>query len=125
MKNSPTSDQINFLAAAVRQVLDDMGPDGQCCCKAAKDELRRAYEPFADREDSEEQEQLPTNETTEPISLLLNLRARVLQLANCVDGLADNRSIVTVRRHAPAIAERMRALVSETKYVKGCKRAKH
>jgi hypothetical protein len=37
------ADRIEQLETAIWQVLDDMGKDGQCCCKAAKHDLRIAY----------------------------------------------------------------------------------
>lgn len=43
-------DSIEQLANATWQVLDDMGRDGLCCCKATKAQLRAAYEPFNDGE---------------------------------------------------------------------------
>lgn len=42
------SEDVKALAAAMSQLLDDMGKDGHCVCGAAKAQARIAYEPFAD-----------------------------------------------------------------------------
>jgi hypothetical protein len=62
------------------------------------------------------------NSDLDRIGLLLDLRARVLYFANQVDSLSELKSIVQVRTYAPFLADQMRALVSEAKYVEGCKR---
>lgn len=41
-----TKAEIQALADAMWQLLDDMGRDGQSACKAAKAYARVAYEPF-------------------------------------------------------------------------------
>ena len=38
--------QVEALAAAVWQALDDMGADGHCVCEATKALLRYHFEPF-------------------------------------------------------------------------------
>lgn len=45
-----TQEQVQALADAMWQLLDDMGRDGQSVCLAAKAEARRAYEPFREEE---------------------------------------------------------------------------
>ena len=44
----PTEEEINDLAEAMWQLLDDMGRNGKSVCLAAKAQARIAYEPFAD-----------------------------------------------------------------------------
>ena len=46
MTDAPSREEVEFLATAVWQVLDDMGNDGLSCCGAAKAQLRVAFEPF-------------------------------------------------------------------------------
>lgn len=43
-----TLEQIDALVEAMWQLLDDMGPDGQCVCLQAKAMARVAFEPFRD-----------------------------------------------------------------------------
>lgn len=40
-------EHVEALAAAMAQVLDDMGKDRTSVCRAAKAQARIAYEPFA------------------------------------------------------------------------------
>jgi hypothetical protein len=47
----PTPEQIQALAQAVWQLLDDFGADGATCCQAAKAQARIAFEPFMDTTD--------------------------------------------------------------------------
>jgi hypothetical protein len=49
----PTPEQIEKLAEAMSQLLDDMGKDGQSVCLHAKARARIAYEPFWNPEDAE------------------------------------------------------------------------
>ena len=42
----PTEKEIDDLAEAMWQLLDDMGRDGRSVCLAAKAQARLAYEPF-------------------------------------------------------------------------------
>lgn len=42
----PTEKEIEDLAEAMWQLLDDMGKDGRSVCLAAKAQARIAYEPF-------------------------------------------------------------------------------
>jgi hypothetical protein len=44
-------EEVDALATAVWQILDDMAKHGHCACGAAKADLRIAYEPFAADED--------------------------------------------------------------------------
>lgn len=44
----PTEQQVDELAEAMWQILDDMGKHGKSVCLAAKAQARIAYEPFAD-----------------------------------------------------------------------------
>ena len=46
MTDAPSREEVENLATAVWQVLDDMGKDGLSCCGAAKAQLRVAFEPF-------------------------------------------------------------------------------
>lgn len=41
-----TKNEVDALAAAMGQLLDDMGIDGQSVCLAAKAQARIAFEPF-------------------------------------------------------------------------------
>jgi hypothetical protein len=43
---NPTAEQVYALAEAMEQLLDDMGPDRQSVCLAAKAKAHIAYEPF-------------------------------------------------------------------------------
>jgi hypothetical protein len=45
------SEQIEDLVEAVRQLLEDMGPDGLSVCLAVKAEARVALEPFLSKGD--------------------------------------------------------------------------
>jgi hypothetical protein len=45
----PTEEQVQALAEAMDQILDDMGLAGSCVCMAAKAQARIAYEPFRDK----------------------------------------------------------------------------
>lgn len=47
----PTQKQIDDLADAMWQLLDDMGKSGQSVCLAAKADARLAFEPFRDAAD--------------------------------------------------------------------------
>lgn len=40
------------LVKAVAQVLDDMGPNGNCCCRAAHAQLRLAFEFYRTEADA-------------------------------------------------------------------------
>ncbi len=55
----PTKQEVDDLADAMWQILDDMGRDGKSVCLAAKALARVAYEPFADFTDWD-QEMLDT-----------------------------------------------------------------
>lgn len=44
----PTEQEVNDLAEAMWQLLDDMGRNGKSVCLAAKAQARIAYDPFAD-----------------------------------------------------------------------------
>jgi hypothetical protein len=44
--STPTPEQVQALADAMWQLLDDMGASGTCVCLAAKAQARVAYEPF-------------------------------------------------------------------------------
>jgi ketopantoate hydroxymethyltransferase len=46
-----TTAQVEALADAMWQLLDDMRQDGQSVCLAAKAQARVAYEPFMSNED--------------------------------------------------------------------------
>lgn len=45
--------QVEALADAMWQLLDDMGKDGRSVCLAAKAQARIAYEPFRDKSEPE------------------------------------------------------------------------
>jgi DNA transposition AAA+ family ATPase len=45
--------EVQSLADAMWQLLDDMGEKGQSACLAAKAEARIAYEPFRDKNEEE------------------------------------------------------------------------
>jgi hypothetical protein len=45
--------QVEALADAMWQLLDDMGKDRKTCCLAAKAYARVAYEPFRDTSEPE------------------------------------------------------------------------
>jgi hypothetical protein len=47
----PTEQEVQALADAMDQLLDDMGLAGACVCMAAKAQARVAYEPFRDKSD--------------------------------------------------------------------------
>lgn len=49
----PTEKQIQDLADAMWQLLDDMDVDGQCVCLAAKAQARIAFEPWNTEKDAE------------------------------------------------------------------------
>lgn len=49
----PTPEQIEALADAMWQLLDDMGRSGRSVCLAAKAQARVAYEPFRDNSEGE------------------------------------------------------------------------
>ena len=44
----PTEQEVQSLADAMWQILDDMGKDGTSACLFAKAQARVAFEPFAD-----------------------------------------------------------------------------
>jgi hypothetical protein len=44
----PTPEQVQALADAMWQLLDDMGEQGLSVCLAAKEQARIAFEPFVD-----------------------------------------------------------------------------
>jgi hypothetical protein len=46
-------EEIQALAAAMSQLLDDMGKEGVSVCIAAKAQARIAYEPFAESDEKE------------------------------------------------------------------------
>jgi ElaB/YqjD/DUF883 family membrane-anchored ribosome-binding protein len=48
-----TEAEVERLADAMWQLLDDMGKYSQSACMAAKAEARAAYEPFRDRSEPE------------------------------------------------------------------------
>jgi hypothetical protein len=48
MKTTSYLEEIETLAAAMAQLLDDMGNEGTSVCLAAKAQARIAYEPFAE-----------------------------------------------------------------------------
>jgi hypothetical protein len=50
---SPTIEQVEALADAMWQLLDDMCDGGQSVCLAAKAQARIAYEPFRDKSEPE------------------------------------------------------------------------
>ena len=50
MRILQTADEIEALADAMDQLLDDMGPKGQSVCLYAKAKARIAFEPFLDPE---------------------------------------------------------------------------
>lgn len=45
----PTTDEVDALAEAMWQVLDDMAKDGTSCCLYAKAQARVSFEPFRDK----------------------------------------------------------------------------
>lgn len=51
-----TADEIEALADAMAQLLDDMGTHdiNKCVCLAAKAQARIAYEPFRDTSDTDD-----------------------------------------------------------------------
>jgi hypothetical protein len=51
---TPTAEQVEALASAMWQLLDDMGADGQSVCLAAKAIARVAFEPFWQGDDAAE-----------------------------------------------------------------------
>lgn len=64
----------------------------------------------------------PTKQTADPITSLVKLRAEVMHLAYEVDALSDARGIAEVRKRAPCVGERIRALVMRPEFVEACKR---
>ena len=54
-----TQEQIEALAAAMDQLLDDMGKTGQSVCLAAKAQARVAFEPFRDKDDQDDDWLMP------------------------------------------------------------------
>lgn len=48
-----TKEQVQELADAMWQILDDMGDHRQSVCLAAKAQARVAYEPFRDKSEPE------------------------------------------------------------------------
>lgn len=48
-----TTEQIEALACAMEQLLDDMGKQGQSVCLAAKAQARIAFEPFRDKSEND------------------------------------------------------------------------
>jgi hypothetical protein len=55
----PNAHQIEQLANAACQVLDDMGADGLACCGLAKAALRIAIEPFLTGDRAEAEAEVP------------------------------------------------------------------
>lgn len=55
----PTQEQVQALADAMWQLLDDMGESGQSVCGHAKAMARVAYEPFRLSETEELGEEVP------------------------------------------------------------------
>jgi hypothetical protein len=47
----PTEQEVQALAEAMDQLLDDMGQEGTRVCVAAKAQARMAWEPFRDKDD--------------------------------------------------------------------------
>ncbi len=43
--------EVQALADAMWQILDDMGETGRCVCLASKARARVAYEPFLDKDE--------------------------------------------------------------------------
>lgn len=56
---TPTQEQVQALADAMWQLLDDMGEKGQSVCGHAKAMARVAYEPFRLAETAELGEEVP------------------------------------------------------------------
>jgi hypothetical protein len=54
-----TAEQVQELADAMWQLLDDMGECGKSVCLAAKAQARVAYEPFRDKSDPEYRDWMP------------------------------------------------------------------
>ncbi|SHJ71124.1 hypothetical protein SAMN05444159_1289 [Bradyrhizobium lablabi] len=50
MSEKPSEAQVAALVEAMDQLLDDMGPNGQSVCLAAKAQARIAFDPFLDPE---------------------------------------------------------------------------
>lgn len=50
----PTEAEVQALAEAMDQLLDDMGITGTSVCVAAKAQARVAYEPFRDKSEADE-----------------------------------------------------------------------
>lgn len=49
----PTEQEVQALADAMWQILDDMGKSSQSACLGAKVDARIAYEPFRDKSEPE------------------------------------------------------------------------
>jgi hypothetical protein len=60
----------------------------------------------------------------DPIAALVRLRAKVLHLANDVQGLADEASIREVRVRAPLLRDKLVNLIMETEIVEACNRGR-
>lgn len=55
----PSWEQVERLAMAIWQLLDDMQTDGQCACRLAIAEARIAYEPFMTDEEGANDDLMP------------------------------------------------------------------
>ena len=59
---SYTPEQVEALASAMWQLLDDMRTDGLCACKLAVAEARIAFEPFRSDEEGANDDLMPLAE---------------------------------------------------------------
>ena len=66
---STTPEQIEALAEAMWQILDDMGK-GISVCRAAKAQARVAYEPFRDKSEPEYNDWMSLAEAEEILARL-------------------------------------------------------
>lgn len=57
-----TEEEVQELADAMWQLLDDMGKNGQSVCLLAKIDARIAYEPFRDKSEPEYEDWLSYDE---------------------------------------------------------------
>lgn len=62
------------------------------------------------------------NQTTDPITCLVNLRGEIVRFAHEVDALADNDRMGSVRAKAPLLAERLRQIAMRPEYVRASTR---
>jgi hypothetical protein len=64
-----THEEIEALAEAMAQLLDDMGKTGQSVCLSAKAQARLAYQPFIDEPEWADEVLMPLDEAKRIVAL--------------------------------------------------------